>query len=99
MSSVVLDFQNEIISSTSRLTDLLLKGLLIAKKLGLSEFESWLVYELEGYKSVESLPEYRKIHGGLYYYNPHIGKHRLAINDKELETVITTHQWFCQRKS
>ncbi|AIF51242.1 hypothetical protein [Pelosinus sp. UFO1] len=94
MPSIVLEFQNEIIMSNSRLTDLLRKGLLIAKKLKLSEFENWIINELDGYKSMEYLPEYRKLQGLLYFSNPYTGTRPVGISNGDLEKTITTRPMF-----
>jgi hypothetical protein len=37
----------------------------LAQRLGVDEFENWTVWELEGYPSVESLPDYRIIETSL----------------------------------
>jgi hypothetical protein len=94
VSSIVLEFQKELSKSDARLTDLLRKGILIASKLNLNELEQWLVRELEGYKTTEGLPEYRKTSGMLYGSNPYIGKIPLSIPDKELEESITRRYVF-----
>ncbi len=53
--------------------DLLRKALLVAKKLGLGEFEKWVSKELAGYETVAEIPDYREVKGQLKAFNPHQG--------------------------
>jgi hypothetical protein len=74
MSSLVLELQKEIINKDVPLTDLLRKGLIIAKKLKLVEFEKWIRNELWGYtEESETFPEYRNIRGKLQGFDGYRG--------------------------
>lgn len=93
MGSIVLELQNEIISSNCDIVNVLRKAHLIASKLKLTDFDQWIQYELDGYPDQqESCPEYRKIRGSLEAFNPRLGWIPALINDNELEKEI------CERK-
>lgn len=53
MSSVILELQNEMVSSKGSICDLLRKAYIIARKLRVTDFEKWLNNELNGYKRCE----------------------------------------------
>lgn len=62
MQSIILELQ-EIISKSSSVSDLLLKGLVISQKLKLIELQKWVKSELCGYRENQKLPEYRYVYG------------------------------------
>lgn len=66
MSSIVIELQRDALNPQLRVPDLLRKALLVAKKLGKGEMESWLLHELEGYETDEGLPAYRRLVGQVY---------------------------------
>ncbi|HBP87483.1 MAG TPA: hypothetical protein DD706_07295 [Nitrospiraceae bacterium] len=41
------------------IADLLRKALVVARKLGLKEFEWWVAKELSGYEETKDVPQYR----------------------------------------
>lgn len=92
MGSIVLDLQNEIISSDCDVVNILRKAHLIAFKLKLTDFDQWIQYELNGYPNQESCPEYRKIRGTLKAFNPYSGWIPAFIQNNEIEKMI------CERK-
>ena len=49
MSSIVIDLQDEILSSDCDIVQILRRAHVIAVKLGLKEFDQWISYELNGY--------------------------------------------------
>lgn len=57
--SLLRDIQKAAISSDTQISELLRKCQVLAARLGNNDFESWVDAELNGYKSVKDLPEYR----------------------------------------
>ena len=92
MSSIVIDLQDEILSSNCDIVQILRRAHVIAVKLGLKEFDQWISYELNGYPDQNACPDYRKIRGTLKAFNPYHGWIPAVITDGELETVI------CEKK-
>ncbi|APC14648.1 hypothetical protein BLL42_02455 [Pseudomonas frederiksbergensis] len=82
-------------SSDHDISELLRKSLMVATKLGLSEFRDWIMAELNGYsgKSREMLPDYRVIHGQLQVQNPYHGLQPFLVpqqlHDRVTEINIT----------
>ena len=89
MGSIVLDLQQEIISQDCDIVNALRKAHLIAVKLGLEEFDNWILNELNGYSSQKDCPDYRKIHVVLRGFNPYHGWIPTMINDPEFEKMIS----------
>lgn len=95
MNSIVLELQSELINSGCDIIITLRKAHLIAKKLGLNEFDAWIQNELNGYKChISELPDYRKIKGMLMAFNPYRGLIPCIIPDKGLEETICTIPFF-----
>lgn len=92
MGSIVLELQNEIVSSNCDVVNVLRRAHLIASKLKLTDFDKWIQYELNGYPDQESCPEYRKIRGSLKAFNPYNGWIPTLIQNNEFEKKI------CERK-
>lgn len=92
MGSIVLELQNEIVSSNCDVVNILRKAHLIASKLKLNDFDQWIKHELNGYPDEESCPEYRKVRGSLKAFNPYRGWIPTSIQDNEYEKKI------CERK-
>lgn len=72
MSKIVLELQEEALKSNSDVISLLRKAYLVAKKLKLKDFESWIDNELNGYKD-DNVPIYRGLKGNLKGWNPFHG--------------------------
>lgn len=88
MSSIVLDLQNEVTKPDCDIVNVLRKAHLIAVKLNLIEFDKWIAYELNGYKSSDNIPDYREIKGVLRAFNPYRGWIPVVIPDNEIEKTI-----------
>lgn len=73
MTSIVLELQKDALNGQFPLTDLLRKSLLVAKKLGVAEFETWILNELNGYTDGKNVPEYRHAHGSVVVNDPYRG--------------------------
>lgn len=89
MGSIVLELQQEIISQDCDIVNALRKAHLIAVKLGLEEFDNWILNELNGYSSQKDCPDYRKIYAVLRGFNPYHGWIPTMINDPEFEKMIS----------
>jgi hypothetical protein len=92
MSSIVLELQSEIVSKKTPVDELLRKGLVIAKKLKLKEFEDWIRLELFGYteNDIEKIPKYRNVHGKIQGFNNIQGRWLdVIIKDAEVENTVT----------
>lgn len=74
MSSLVIDFQRDILDGKKSATELLRTAKLIAAKLGLDDITEWVDRELNGYSDGQTVPEYRMMGGGeLQIFNPYRG--------------------------
>lgn len=87
--SVVLELQREALDSNSDILALLRKAHLVARKLGLKEFQEWVDSELNGYKDYQKIPEYRNLYGRLKAWNPYHGWVAVVVPDGELEKVFS----------
>lgn len=61
MNSSVLELQKAALNIDYPLSNLLRMAYLLAKKLNITEFESWISHELHGYPNNTSIPDYRKV--------------------------------------
>jgi AbiTii-like protein len=59
MPSIVLELRRDSINSAVAVSDLLRKALLIATKLDIPDFKTWVENELDGYRNSNSIPPYR----------------------------------------
>lgn len=88
MSSIVLDLQNEVTKPDCDIVTVLRKAHLIAAKLGLTDFDKWILCELNGYQNEDTVPDYRKIRGSLKAFNPYYGWIPVMIQDRKTEDTI-----------
>ena len=63
MSKIVIELQQEALKSDFDILNLLRKAYLVARKLKLNEFEKWIDSELNGYKNLDKIPDYRLLRG------------------------------------
>ena len=73
MSGIVLKLQREALDKSTRVSDLLRKALLVARKLKVIDLESWILSELNGYSDGSSIPDYRWVSGEIKSFNPYNG--------------------------
>ena len=88
MDSVVLELQKEITKSDCDIVSALRRAHIVASKLGLKDFDQWIVNELNGYKSQDDIPEYRTVPGQLKAFNPYSGWIPVLLNNPEIENLI-----------
>ena len=73
-NSLVLDLQQEVLKPDCDIVTALRKAHLIATKLQLTEFDAWILNELNGYKEEgDNFPDYRQMQGELKAKNPYRG--------------------------
>ena len=81
MNSLVLELQRDALNRAVSTSDSLRKALVVARKLGVSEFEAWINNELSGYPEQSSVPAYRVIHGEVNAWNPSRGWIPMVMED------------------
>lgn len=91
---IVIRLQEMASDSNTSVPDLLRKALMIATKLGLEEFRSWALHELNGYDDFNDLPEYRKIRGDLRAQNPYHGLIPFLIQDPSTAEIVSLRPVF-----
>jgi hypothetical protein len=84
VSGAILDLQRAASDSKHSVGDLLRRALVIASKLGLTEFEAWVRSELNGYPPDAEVPAYRKLHGFPMALNPARGWVPIQAGDAAL---------------
>lgn len=73
MKSIVIELQQLASDGTCPIATLLRKALIVAAKLNLEDFKKWIDNELNGYKNMDEIPEYREVIGALKSWNPYNG--------------------------
>jgi hypothetical protein len=95
MTGIVRELQKEALDRSVRVSDLLRKALLVARKLKAPNIEAWIVAELNGYSDGANVPAYRTISGEIKSWNPYNGAW-LPIIFPESDAKI--HRALTQRK-
>jgi len=94
MGSIILDLQNEMLSSNQKVSDLLRKAYVIARKLKIADFERWIHNELNGYNNKSDIPSYRILTGEIRGWNQFNGWIPVMITDIELQIKLSQYQNF-----
>ncbi|MCX5888492.1 MAG: hypothetical protein NTY36_03465 [Deltaproteobacteria bacterium] len=89
MSSVVLELQRDALDRNVRVSDLLRKALIVARKLNLHEFQDWVENELTGYKDTNNIPEYREMRGQICGFDLYRGWLPVLFSDKRMEDLFS----------
>lgn len=92
MNGIVLELQQDLLSKDCDILNALRKAHIIATKLKLDEFDKWIQQELNGFKSENATPPYRKVRGVLKALNPYYGWIPVVVGNAEIEKKI------CERK-
>lgn len=87
MDSLVLELQREAYSQSTSVSSCLRKAYVLARKLNIKELIEWTNSELNGYKNLLEVPEYRKVKGFVKALNPYYGY--IPVHIEELEDVLT----------
>lgn len=90
MSSVVVDLQKDALDRQVSITDLLRKAFVVARKLGIEEFEKWVTHELNGYEDAKDIPDYRQLSGSVKAWNPYRGWQPVIFTDNKMEEALST---------
>ena len=69
--------------------ELLRKSLVIATKLNLREFKTWVERELNGYADIQQVPDYRTVRGRIIAFNPARGYIPAIIPDVALAELLS----------
>ncbi|HAT9492340.1 TPA: hypothetical protein JBD00_14275 [Legionella pneumophila subsp. pneumophila] len=88
MTTLVQSLQKQALDEALSPSALLRRAKLISKKLNLDDFACWIDNELNGYKNIDDLPEYRITYGTLEGWNPYQGWKPIIFPEKEVEDVI-----------
>ena len=92
MSSLVLDLQQEVLKPDCDILNALRKAHLIAAKLKLTEFDSWIMSELNGYDGNHLRPpQYRTVKGRLKARNPYNGWIPVQFPDSKTEQIFCSN--------
>ncbi|MEH7131245.1 hypothetical protein V7103_24010 [Neobacillus drentensis] len=90
MGSIVQELQMDAMSSTSNISDLLRKSMVVARKLKITEFEQWVIQELNGFKVPQKdIPEYREVVGKIQWFNVYSGWCPVIIEDEEILDIVS----------
>ncbi len=87
--ALVLELQKEALGSNVRVSDLLRRALLTARKLGVDDMRRWAESELNGYDSPEAIPKYRRVRGEIRAFNPHRGYIPVMVADAHVREQLT----------
>jgi hypothetical protein len=85
MDPLVIQLQRDALDSSISVSDLLRKALLVATKLNLTEFQTWLRNELDGYTDSKLIPPYRRLQGEVMGFNPFQGWIPIFFQSAELQ--------------
>jgi hypothetical protein len=88
-SAVVLELQRDALDRNFRVTDLLRKAFVVAKKLKIAEFENWITKELSGYGEADPVPDYRRIRGQVRGWNPYHGWQPIYFPTAQMEDKLS----------
>jgi AbiTii len=89
MTTLVHDLQQAALDEAVAVSKLLRKALLVASKLGVSDFEAWARSELEGYDGQTPIPEYRRVVGTPMAWNPYHGNQHLQTQTAEVAKKLS----------
>lgn len=95
-NSIVHEIQSEILSDKTKVSSIIRKARVAARKLDLKQFEEWLIKESDGYKGVaaEHLPDYRKIACTPRFFNPYHGWCPIITENPQLHELLHTSYLF-----
>jgi len=89
MSSLVEELQRNALDGTVSVSDLLRKSLVVATKLNLEAFRTWVEHELNGYRNARQVPDYRKVTGRIVAFNPARGYIPAIVPDAALAELLS----------
>lgn len=92
MTSIVLELQHDALDRRTPVEDLLRKALVVARKLGITDLQTWLEHELEGYPEGAEIPDYRVVHGQVKCFNPYRGWIPMLFEDPRQADLCSRRQ-------
>ena len=84
MESIIIELEKDILNNRLDIVSVLRKGHVIASKLGLEEFDTWINKELNGYSGTDNIPNYRVVRGSLVAKNPYRGWIPVIMRNDEI---------------
>ena len=63
---------------------------MVARKLGVADFNKWVTKEIEGYKVGDEIPEYRIVRGQIKAWNPYRGWIDTVIGNPEIQEMLSS---------
>jgi len=87
---MVLELQRDALSHSTRVSVLVRKSLVVARKLNISEFTEWASLELKGYPTQDQVPAYRVVTGQMRVWNPYHGWIPFVLNSPEQVKFFST---------
>jgi hypothetical protein len=88
MAGLVLELQKDALEASVPITTLLRKALVVAKKLGIKEFQEWIQSELNGYDDFDNIPDYRRLYGDVKAWNPYHGYIPVIIQNESMSESL-----------
>jgi hypothetical protein len=94
VESLVLQLQSDCLNTSFSVSDILRKALVVARKLSLSDAETWIEKELNGYKPGDTAPSHRMLKGSIQCWHPRQGWVPVIFsNDTKAAEALS--EWFC----
>jgi hypothetical protein len=91
MASAITQLQQDALDGKVRVSDLLRKALVVARKLELHEFQEWIEKELRGYGDSSDAPPYREVTGQVMARNPYRGWVHVGF-DRQSDREFFSHR-------
>ncbi len=91
MPSLVVELQQEAMNPQVKVSDLLRKALVVAAKLNIVDFRSWIESELKGYKEDKTaIPTYRRLKGEIRASHPDYGSIPYIMKDPKTAEILSS---------
>lgn len=90
MSSIVITLQREAMESSSSVSELLRKALVVARKLDVHDMQEQLAHEMNGYPADTVVPQYRIVHGQIKAWNHFNGWIPIMVEDVKMAASLTS---------
>lgn len=94
-SSIVRELQQLASDEDVAIPALLRKALIVATKLGLEDFKSWILSEIEGYPDEKKVPDYRIVRSDICVENPFRGLQPFIVENSELSEQLVNIPFIC----
>lgn len=90
MSGLVSELQKACLDSNLRTAEVLQKAYVVARKLGIKEFEDWISKEINGYQINDKIPDYRFVTGQVKVWNPYHGWIPVIADDPRSQEILNS---------